>query len=184
MTGQENIPLKMIRETLENIPQFELPKQISLRWFQPGDEKIWREIQTAADKYNDITPSLFSDQFGSGAELLAQRQCYLLDAAGKPIGSSTAWFDGDFERGKVGRVHWLAVLPQHQCKGLGKALMTITCNRLRELGHGRTYLSTSSARLAAINLYLRFGFTPMIRGPEDKRVWQELQPFLKLELPL
>ena len=49
--------------------------------------------------------------------------------------------------------------------------MTVVCNRLRELGHDRAYLVTSTARLPAIKLYLDFGFEPEIHDAEQQRVW-------------
>jgi GNAT superfamily N-acetyltransferase len=55
-------------------------------------------------------------------------------------------------------VHWVAIVPECQGIGLGKALMTLLCQRLRELGHDQAYLFTSSERVSAIRLYLRFGF--------------------------
>jgi GNAT superfamily N-acetyltransferase len=58
-------------------------------------------------------------------------------------------------------VHWLAVLPAFQGRGLGKALMTVVCQRLRDLGHQRACLSTLIARGAALELYRQFGFRPL-----------------------
>jgi len=52
--------------------------------------------------------------------------------------------------------------------------MTSICRRLRELGHQHVYLSTSTARHAAIGLYLKFGFEPLIQSPEDAVVWREV----------
>jgi GNAT superfamily N-acetyltransferase len=173
MSADKNIPLRMIRENLENIPQFTVLENFTLRWFKPGDEQLWTQIQRAADKYNSIMPELFRRQFGDNNALLAQRQCFVFNSRGDAIGTATAWFNDNFEGARVGRIHWITVLPQHQGEGLGKVLMTATCNRLRELGHARTYLSTSSARIAAINLYLRFGFAPLVRSDEDSRAWKE-----------
>ena len=51
----KNIPVTMICEDLNSIPQFDLNLLYSFRWFQPGDEKIWQLIQAKADQYNDIT---------------------------------------------------------------------------------------------------------------------------------
>lgn len=179
MTVEKNIPLKMIRENLEDVPQFALPEGFSLRWFKQGDEKTWCAIQSAADKFNDITAELFAKQFGNDAQLLEQRQCYLLDTRGNAIGTATAWFNDNFEGARVGRVHWVAILPEHQGKGLSKPLMTAICRRLKEFGHTRTYLSTSSARIPAIKLYLKFVFTPLIRNTDDEAVWRELEIILK-----
>ncbi len=175
----KNVPLKMLRENLEGIPQFPLPENFSMRWFQPGEEQLWRAIQSAADKFNDITPELFAKQFGDDASLLAQRQCYLLDPQHNAIGTATAWFNDNFEGERVGRIHWLVILPEHQGKGLSKPLMSAVCNRLKKLGHARTYLTTSSARIPAINLYLKFGFVPAPQSDDEQKIWNTLLPKLK-----
>ena len=51
----KNIPVTMICEDLNSIPQFNLDPLYSFRWFLPGDEKIWQLIQAKADQYNEIT---------------------------------------------------------------------------------------------------------------------------------
>src|SRR2546430_10546383 len=110
-------PAIMVRQNLEGIPDFGMPEGFSLRWYQPGDEENWFRIQAAADKFNEITRELFERQFGSDQELLAKRQCYLVDAQGKAIGTGSAWFNDDFEGKKYGRVHWVALAPQYQGRG-------------------------------------------------------------------
>jgi GNAT superfamily N-acetyltransferase len=163
------------REHLEGIPQFALPHGFSLRWFQPDDEEHWFRIQTAADRLNEITPELFQRQFGTEQRPLADRQCYLLDSSRQAIGTGTAWFNDNFEGRSFGRVHWLAVLPESQGRGLAKPLMTAICSRLRELGHERAYLTTSTARLVAIKLYFGFGFVPLIRNEWEESLWRGIE---------
>jgi len=169
-----NLSIKMARDNLESIPEFALPQSYSLRWYEPGDEAVWMRIQLRADTLNQITAELFEQQFGSDNALLAMRQCYLMNAEGAEIGTATAWFKNDFEGRNFGRVHWVAIVPEYQGRGLAKPLMTAICRRLCELGHARAYLSTSSARVKAIRLYLRFGFKPLIRSVEEREVWGEL----------
>jgi GNAT superfamily N-acetyltransferase len=184
----------MVRANLDCVPEFVPPDGFALRWYQPGDETHWLRINVAADHYNEITPELFRKQFGTPGEgglepastdespggmssalrNLRDRQCYLLDPGGEVIGTATAWFNDDFEGARWGRVHWVAIVPQYQGQGLSKPLMTAICHRLRELGHDRTYLSTSTARIPAIKLYLRFGFEPMIRTMEDEAIWRQV----------
>ena len=172
--AERNLPVKMVRESLDNIPEFTVPVGFSLRWYRRGDERHWFGIHVVADVQNQITRELFQREFGTDERLLTERQCYLLDAGGNPIGTGTAWFDDDFVGTRVGRVHWVAVVPEHQGRGLAKPLMTEVCRRLSELGHTRAYLSTSTARLRAIRLYLRFGFVPLIRNEMEAALWQGL----------
>ena len=168
----------MVRPNLDNLPEFALPADYGLRWFQAGDEENWLRIHLAADHYNEITPALFQRQFGTAANLLRERQCYLLDARGIAVGTGTAWFNNSLDGMKFGRAHWMAIMPEHQGRGLGKALMTTICRRLRALGHDRVYLSTSTGRLPAIRLYLRFGFVPRVGNEEEAAAWREVNRLL------
>src|ERR1051325_3616272 len=191
---EQNLPLKMARASLDDLPTFALPTGFSLRWYQPGDEAHWRRIHLAAERFLEISPEFFCQQFG-GAEterglqsaspperkdplnsaLLHQRQCYLLDPRGEFIGTATAWL-GEGERAEWGRVHWMAIVPEFQGRGLGKILLAVICHRLRELGHERAFLHTSAARLQAIRLYWRFGFAPVVRNSEEQAAWREILP--------
>src|SRR5205823_14626142 len=111
---------------------------------------------------------------GTDSALLAQRQCYLIDQAGKVIGTATAWFNDDFDGRRTGRVHWVAIVPEYQRRGLSKPLMTAVCHRLRELGHDRAYLVTAPALRPAINLYRRFGFVPLIPNEAQRESWRKI----------
>jgi GNAT superfamily N-acetyltransferase len=170
-----NAPITMICDDLNRIPQFETPDGFAFRWFQPGDEKVWREIQSKADQYNEITADLFAGQFGADMNQLRERQGYLLNASNEAVATATAWFDEDYEGEEYGRIHWVAVIPEMQGQGLSKPLMSRVCNRLKRLGHQQAYLTTSAARIAAINLYLKFGFKVAIRGDQDEEVWEAIR---------
>ena len=168
----DNVLVRMIRENLEAIPQFSLPPNYTMRLYQPGDERWWLEIQAAADRYNSIAFELFAEQFGKNQQQITERQLYLCGAHNMAIGTATAWFKNDYQGEPYGRVHWVAIKPKWQSLGLAKPLMTATCQRLRELGHNRVYLTTSTARIPAINLYLQFGFEPQINTADDMTAWQ------------
>jgi len=168
------IVLKMVRSDLENLPEFPLPAGYRLRGYQRGDDELWQRIQTAADRLIQTKPALFAEQFGSDADLLRQRQLYLVENDGEVIGTGTAWFNDDFQGRRFGRIHWVALVPPCQGRGLGKPLISVLCRRLRELGHEQAYLSTSSARVPAIRLYRHFGFVPLIESETQAAVWREL----------
>lgn len=175
----EHLDVVMVRADLAGVPQFDVPAPCAVRAYRPGDAEAWRRIQTASDAYGTFPPGRFEQQFGRDERVLAARQLYLCDGTGEAIGTMTAWLgEADAWRG-WGRVHWVAVVPACQGRGLSKPLMALTLNRLRELGHERAYLTTATVRPPAINLYLRFGFLPHVQGASDVRAWRLVAPRLR-----
>ena len=150
----------MIRPHLDDLPIFTLPAAFSLRWYRPGDEAYWVAIQSTGYR-SAITLDKFAAEFGDDREALPQRQCYLLDEQGQPIGTATAWLPEAHYEAAFGRIHWVAIVPEYRGRGLAKPLMTAVCQRLQALGHTKAYLTTSNERPVAVQLYRQFGFTPL-----------------------
>ena len=177
----EYIDVRMVRENLDDIPEYGLPAGYSIRWYQPGYEEYWQAVQSLADVYTRVTPDLFEKQFGTDTQLLSERQCFLCDSKENIIGTASAWLDNHGGK-SLGRIHWLAIIPQQQGRGLAKPLLTTICKRLKELGHSRTHLTTQSVRIPAINLYAKFGFAPVIDSDGDREIWEKLQKHIKYPL--
>ena len=171
----EYISIAMIRDNLESIPQFRFPSDYTMRWYQDGDEELWLEVQRASEDHIEITHELFMEWHGSYLSILKDRMFFVLDSEMNAIGTATAWFIDDYKGKPYGRVGWVAVVPNMRNKGLSKPMMTVLCNRLRDLGHERAYLTTSTTRFPAIRLYWRFGFRAEFDKPGDTRIWQELE---------
>lgn len=160
--SSDYVPVTMVCADLTAVPHFSLPAGYSIRAYQPGDEEAWVAIQRAADEFNTITRALFEREFGADPLLLAARQLYLLDESGRAIGTATAWFGDEVWGAEYGRVHWVAIVPEFQGRGLAKPLMHTTYLGMKEAGHERAYLTTDLARVAAINLYRKFGFEVVV----------------------
>lgn len=169
------VTVRMIRENLENIPQYDMPSEFSARFFRPGDDKTWVDVVQRADSYQEIDEKAFFNNFGEDLEALEERMYFLCDDKGNEIGTATAWYNSDSHSLDCGRVHWVAIVPAMQGKGLAKPLMTVVCNRFKELGYKRACLTTEHVRLPAISLYLKFGFVPEIRNEKDARVWENIR---------
>lgn len=167
--------ISMIREELISIPNYELPPSFFYTFYALGDEQNWIKIQQGADRYNHIDLNLYKQQFGDDPQTLAQRQCFILNAKAQPIGTATAWFDLNYRGQEYGRVHWIAIIPEMQGQGLAKPLMSLTCQRLRELGHSRAYLTTAPERIIAIDLYLKFGFIPQVQNDDELNTWKTIE---------
>ncbi len=164
-TDTEILGVSMIRESLEDLPAFDLPAPYTLRWYQPGDEVYWVEIHKKADPAHDYSLDKYTREFEADRALLPSRQAYLCDGKGTPVGSASAWFY-EVEQKEIGLVHWVAIRPEHQGRGLANPLLSLICHRLRELSHTQAYLNTSTGRMPAISLYLKFGFVPHSHGDD------------------
>ena len=116
----QNVSVAMVRPTLNGVPDFALPEPYRWRWYEPGDEVHWLAIHAVADRFNRLMEETFWRDFGRETAVLAQRQLYLLDGDGQPVGTASAWWDD----ATTGRVHWVAIHPDHQGKGLAKPLLT------------------------------------------------------------
>lgn len=150
----------MRRDDLENLPRFEVPEGFGLRAYQAGDDAAWTSIHRRADAFNQFSNSTFRDVFGHDEAALMARQKYLLGPDGEPIGTATAWFDAP-QAGEAtgdGRVHWVAIVPEFQGRGLARPLLAEVLQSLRDLGHARAVLSTDERRPVAMALYRSFGF--------------------------
>ena len=147
----------MERRNLDNIPRHSLQKPCVIRPYESGDEVYWYDIQRTADKLSNITEDLFASEFGLNREELSTRQFYLCHSR-KVIGTASAWHGTDYKDGSYGRVHWVAIMPSYQGRGLSKPLLSEVLQALKRLGHKRAYLTTSRLRHVAIDLYKSFGF--------------------------
>jgi len=176
---ERNTKVVMERSALADIPEYDLPQGFALRWYETGAEAAWLQIQSAADQYNNITADLFFKTFGNEQTAHEQRICFLTTTSGEPIGTAAAWWGAEGAEGRQGRIHWVAIIPAFQGRGLAKPLLTAVCLRLRELGHTSAYLTTSAARIPALNLYHQFGFAPVIRDEMERAVWQEIELYLR-----
>jgi GNAT superfamily N-acetyltransferase len=167
--------VSMVRVSCEPFPSFALPAGYSLTWYCAGREDWWYDIQRRSDPLSEITRETFWRYFsGAPEEELPRRQCFLLDPNGQPIGTATAWFDNQHHGQVWGRLHWVAILPEFQGRGLAKPLLSVVCERMRQFHPGRSYLRTAAQRLPAIDLYLKFGFVPEIKAPEDAALWKSI----------
>ncbi len=164
----------MILSRDKALPRLEVPAGFQLRGYRPGDVEVWFRILSRADRYLPVTIEQHGRSFGGSEPELSRRQLFLLAPDGTPIGTSTAWFGSNPLDATWGRVHWLAVLPEWQGRGLGKALLAATLRRLQELGHSRIYLITETVRRRAIALYLEFGFTPDLRTERERHDWRQV----------
>ncbi len=167
----EYLPITMVRQTLDGIPDHPLPDGYRLRPYEPGDRRTWVTIWQATEPFLTITPETFDVEFGDDLPAMPKRCLFLVAPDGADVGTATAWYTRKY-RGKAwGRLHWLALLPSHQGRGLSKPLAAAVLKRMRSLGHRRAMLGTQTPRLAAIRTYLDVGFRPDMTAEHAERAW-------------
>ena len=183
-----NTNVLMVRENLGDLPDPRVPDTVLARYYRPGDRRLWVELHVVADLYNTISSEVFDKQFHRDEAALSERMIFFFnrDLSGAKraecIATATAWYDDENQRPEWGRVHWVAVHPDYQGRGLGKAAVTSTMRRLKELGYSKAFLDTSTGRVPAVNLYLRVGFAPLLRSETEREAWREIIPMLQPDL--
>jgi len=139
------------------------PAGYRIRSYRLGDAPRWLELVRAAEPFFVIHDDLFEKQFGTERNALWDRMFFVettTDNGCVPVGTVTAWWQSNWrERGDWGQIHWVAVHPAHQGRGLAKPMMTQALQRLAQ-SHDRAMLGTSTGRIWAIKVYLDYGFVP------------------------
>ena len=170
----------MIRADMRNIPQAAFPAGYGIRSMTIDDIGLWTDIHRDAEPYLTIGDALFRDQFGDDLEAIRQRCFIMTDNRGLGVGTISAWYNREFHGHEAGRIHWVAVRPRCQGKGVAKAGLAYAMNRLAEW-HDRCYLVTSTERVGAIALYLNYGFRPDMTAANAAAAWGGLK--LRLRHP-
>ena len=185
MTDKMPASLRMTRDHMNDIPHAQLPDDFSFHLYQPGDELSWLNIwQTSeANTKTHIDSDTFVNTFFADTQSLTERQYYILDPEHKPIATSTAWFgENDKSHFELGRVHWIAIVPAMQGRGLARPLLTKTLQCLQDFGHEKAFLYTDTLRIPAIALYLKYGFRPDIYSHNERNAWQFVQKKLRPDI--
>ena len=174
----KNYSVRMIREHMENIPQFPIPRGFAIRNYRPDEGHIWTRIQKAAEPYINIDDGLFAREFKRDFLAMEDRSFYLTTEAGEEIGTITAWWQPDMDGKTWGQIHWVAIHPDYQGNGLSKPMMSVAMTRLKE-SHECCFLDTSTGRMPAIKLYLDFGFTPDLSRENSREAWTQVASVLE-----
>ncbi len=172
----KHLPVTMIRRNLNSLPHFPLPPGFSHRLFRKGDESLWAGIETAVSEFKNEKAALahFDKEFRPFMDDMENR-CLLLERnGGGVIGTATAWYNSSFREEDHGRLHWLAVHPDFQGKGLAKPLVSLVMKMIKQY-HRRAYLTSQTTSHVAIRVYLDFGFEPLIEGKECLEAWRLLE---------
>jgi len=174
---EPNVDVFMRRPHLRDVPPVSVPAGFTLK--RGADEQAWVSIQTAAEPFLMISATgdqegSWSHEFGPGngcvpADVpqdvaLANMFTMYEDASGLPVGTATAfrttWHpqacgrkpSAGVDAKTDGLVHWVAVLPAYQGRGLSKPLFSAVLAAHAAMGCATATLQTSTGRPGAISL--------------------------------
>ena len=176
--GPAGLPIRMVRPNMDNIPQIALPEGFSMRPMRMDEIGLWTDIWRDAEPYFQIKDDTFMGVYGPDLPAVERRVFFVVNEPGVAVGTISAWYDRDFKGVDAGRIHWVAVWPAFQNRGLAKGMMTFAMNRLAQW-HELTYLRSQSKRTGAIKLYLDLGFLPDMDADGAAEAWCEVAKHLK-----
>lgn len=163
----------MVRENGNNIPVHILPEGYHFAPFTPADEEKWIQLQAEVTHVDSLQQGkqIFREEFLQAGEEIPCEECpgyadvvkrtvQVKDTAGNLVGAATLWMGDTF--GEVWqRVHWVAVHPDHQGKGLAKCMIARMLQLYKELGcETPIYLTTQTKTYRAVRIYHQMGFAP------------------------
>lgn len=136
-----------------------MPTGYHFRTYQTGDEKAWAKLEYEIGDFASAEDAeeYFLSQYVLKSKDLEERCFFVMDEDRRIVGSCIAWKD---HRGMetVASLHWLVVSPEHQGKGLGKALCQRVTKVFFEKNDFPIYIHTQPWSYIAILLYVRQGF--------------------------
>lgn len=165
----------MVRENGEDFPEYPLPQGYHFAVFTPADEEAWVSLQAEVTHVESVEQGrqIIRQEFLQAPENIPCRECpgyeetvrrtvLVKTDGGDLVGVATLWMGDTF--GEVWpRVHWVAVHPDHQGKGLAKCMLARMLTLYRELGcSGPIYLTTQTKTYRAVRVYAQMGFAPFM----------------------
>lgn len=156
------------------VEQHALPDGFSFVMYEAGLEHDWAEIETSVLEFDNIESAMqrLHKDYLPYADELKRRMIFVQDPQEELIATTTVWWYDTGERRDTA-LHWVAVKPGFQGKGIGKAIFSEGMKRAIAIdGDVDLYLHTQTWSYPAINIYLKAGFeflkTESIAGYENQ----------------
>jgi len=159
-------------------PQVVAPEGYTMRQWAEADADAYVALMVKAgfqswsrEQLAQTLPSVLPDGFfvvehaATGA-LVATAMARHRPIEGHPFGGELSWVGAD---------------PEHTGRGLGMAVSAAVVARLLRAGYRRIYLLTDDRRLAAIRVYRRLGFEPLLFRSDMPERWAKVRQQLGLK---
>ncbi|MHB9034445.1 MAG: GNAT family N-acetyltransferase [Anaerolineae bacterium] len=142
------------------LPSCEVPAGYRIVHYQAGDERAWAEIETSVTEFEKAADALayFTRTYLPFEKELERRTLFIETEAGYKVGTFTAWWNYTGVR-RYPFMHWVAVRPEYQGLGLGKAIIGEGVRLMAAIeGDVTMYIPTQTWSHKAIRLYRWAGF--------------------------
>lgn len=139
---------------------YDLPEGFRFVLFKPGDEEAWAAIETSVGEFDREADALyyFRESYMTYMDELMKRCLFIENPEGKKVATLTIWWTYTGTR-RDPWIHWVAVRPEYQGLGLGKAIISGGMKQLVEMeGDRNAYLHTQTWSYKAIGIYIKAGF--------------------------
>ncbi len=172
---------------LPDIPS--LPDGYAYRLYTPGNEADWCAVEVSVKEFDHESKAkeCFKRTFLPHEPELLRRMVFVADSNGRIVANATAWWGSDESLGTFARLHWVAVMPDFQGKGLGRAVVAKALALFPEVGpKGDIWLTTQTWSHIAVGLYASIGFRMHRSGTpgRDKNGYQEAMNVLRTVMEL
>lgn len=150
----------MVRKKGTLVKDYKLPEGFEFVLFKSGDEKEWAEIETTVGEFDSAADALvyFQRNFLPYLDELERRCIFIKNNKGEKVATLTIWWRYTGNR-RDPWIYWVAVKPEYQGLGLGKAIVFEGMRRFIEIeGDRDVYLHTQTWSYKAINIYREAGF--------------------------
>lgn len=157
------VEVSMSRYHMRDLPQYDFPQGFGIRSYRQGEKHIWTRIR------DGDTGGWCAHRF-EDPEILKDRIFFLTTDEGEEIGTVTVWWKTAYTGRIWGLIESVEIHPDFRGRGLGKAMMSVAMQRVKR-SHDCCMVGTETGRLAAIKIYLDFGFYPDLYDDSLKASW-------------
>jgi mycothiol synthase len=167
-TVQSQLELRL-PSVIKSIEIPEIPLGFTLRNFEKNDEYELIEL---------FASSGFEFTFKQVDEILASclpNGCFIIEesATKKMAATMMARHLSSPNYPFGGRIDWLVTDPKFRANGLGNICARCATDHLLKLGYENIWVTTDDDRIAALKIFLKMGFKPVIKRDSEIR-WQSI----------
>ena len=152
-------------------PVVRLAPGYSLRTFRPGDEPRFFKLMELAG-----WPGWDNERLKPSLSRILPDGWFMAvhEASGEIVATAMALHNYSGLHPFRGDIGWLAGDPAHAGHGLGSAVSAAATARLIAAGYRDVRLGTEDFRLAAIKVYLKLGYMPVLCPAEMTERWKAI----------